>query len=502
MRRFFIFVLISVLWASALSAQGTRTKSGKCGDVEWSFDGRNLTFICSTSRLYSAAIPDYDLEKNVAPWVKQKLDVQRVVIGSGIIRIGSCAFANCANLKTVEFRDVYLREIGWGAFLNCKSLFTFSMPVNVRTIGAAAFANCTSLTSVRIPSLTRVDDMAFLSCSSLSVIELGINTQLGKAVFATEAQQSDGLTMHYYYDGEIRSLPRGVNSENCKEYGLAKTAVDRCLQKSHPYKEDIARVSDVDTGIPESRIMRNETYALIIGNENYKQAGYVPFAINDAKIFAEYCMHTLGVPATNIHVCTDATKHIIIEQELEDWLRDAIPNKQYKKLIVYYAGHGVPDTQDNNKAYLLPVDVLGAKPQRGIALDWFYAALGNLGFSQVTVFIDACFSGMSRDNQSVTEERTVEVEAQDAKPTTGNLVVFSAAQCNETAQNYRDEGHGLFTYYLLKELQESQGMVTYGDLSESIAKSVSRIASSLDNRKEQNPHTLSTVGDQWKELAF
>ena len=72
---------------------------------------------------------------------------------------------------------------------------------------------------------------------------------------------------------------------------------------------------------------------------------------------------------------------------------------------------------------------------------------------RTTVFLDACFSGVNRMNEGVAEGlRAVEIEADDAELGNGSLVVFSAAQGNETAQGYPKQGHGLFTYYLLKAL--------------------------------------------------
>ena len=446
-------------------------------------------------------MPNYDLNKDLAPWIKQRLAIRKVVIGSGIGRIGSCAFANCKDLNSVEFQDVFLWEIGWGAFLNCKNLFNFSIPVNVKKIETIAFANCASLRSVRIPGLCRVEDQAFLSCTNLTLIEIGNNALIGKAAFATEVVE-DGQTRHKPFNGEILGLPATINTDNCLEYGLAKEAVAICIKKSDP-QESESRLSDVDTDIPGSQVMRNDTYALIIGNQNYRFVSNVPFAKNDASIFSEYCKNTLGIPATNIHLCQDATKHMILEQEINDWLKDEIKDKAAKKLIVYYAGHGVPDIQDHNKSYLLPTDVYGTKPRHGIALDEFYTQLGHLGFERVTVFIDACFSGVNRDNEGLNVERAVEVEAEDARPTIGNVIVFSAAHGNETAQSYQEEGHGLFTYYLLKELQETQGLVSYGKLTDDVKKHVSNVAPTLELRKKQTPKSSTTyTNDSWKSLSF
>ena len=63
--------------------------------------------------------------------------------------------------------------------------------------------------------------------------------------------------------------------------------------------------------------------------------------------------------------------------------------------------------------------------------------------------------------------------------------------------------HGLFTYYLLKELQETQGMVTYGKMAEDIEKHVSNVAPTLDLRKRQTPKTITPWdSDSWRKFSF
>jgi uncharacterized caspase-like protein len=195
---------------------------------------------------------------------------------------------------------------------------------------------------------------------------------------------------------------------------------------------------------------------------------------------------------------------MILEEELEDWVA-TIADREEKNLIVYYAGHGVPDVKNNNKAYLLPTDVRGTNPKRGIALDELYQRLGELAFNQTAVFVDACFSGLNRDNEGVTEGlRAVEVVAEDATLNDGRLVTFTAAQGNETAQAYPEQGHGLFTYYLLKELQVTYGNVSFGELSDRVTERVSHQARQMKMRKTQTPATNATqqVAGTWRDMRF
>ena len=509
MKKYLLVALMAFTSATVITvnAQDLATIEGKCnGDVSWTFDGHTLKII-STNFQESVSIPNYDINNKPSPWVKRNLPIKKVYIGNGISRIGSCAFAGCKMLETIEFHNGSLvEEIGWGAFLYCVRLFNFSIPSGIKKIEKSAFAGCSSLRSVSIPEQANVEDYAFLSCTNLNVLDIAVNASLGKAVFACEQKIGDNIR-HTYYQGEIRSLPANINANNSYVYGLAKEAVEEFFKKQRPdlNNEEETMTSEVDTYIPSSEFTRNDTYALIIGNQHYRFAPDVPYARHDAQIFAQYCKKTLGIPSEHIHLCKDATKAMILEQEIEDWLGKEIQDKKSKKVIIYYAGHGVPDIDEKNKSYILPTDVLGTTPKRGIALDKFYAAIGSLGFQQVTVFMDACFSGVNRNNESVNMgERATEVDAPDTHISTGNMVVFCAAQGNETAQGFLKEGHGLFTYYLLKELQISNGQITFGRLSKELQKNVSQTAPTLELRKKQTPTTKvsNQLSSSWSKTML
>lgn len=80
--------------------------------------------------------------------------------------------------------------------------------------------------------------------------------------------------------------------------------------------------SELLEGIPEGAV-NNHRYALIIENEDYSMTGTnaeinVPYAVNDAMIFREYCVRTFGIPASQIKVTPNATAGMMHEQL--DWL--------------------------------------------------------------------------------------------------------------------------------------------------------------------------------------
>ena len=254
--------------------------------------------------------------------------------------------------------------------------------------------------------------------------------------------------------------------------------------------------SDVDKDIPLANSKAENVFAVVIGNESYNKEAGVPFAANDGKIFAEYCKKVLGLPEENIHLTINATlndmKHEI------GWLNKVLETRKGNaKAIFYYAGHGVPDETSKN-AYLLPVDGYGSDITTGYSLESLYKDLGNVPSQAVTIFLDACFSGTKREGDMLASARGIVLKANRGIPV-GNIVVFSAAQGDETAYPYKKEGHGLFTYYLLKELKATKGDVTLKQLGNFITEKVSQ-QSIVINSKPQTPMIIpaKTINNDWE----
>ena len=254
-------------------------------------------------------------------------------------------------------------------------------------------------------------------------------------------------------------------------------------------------ISDVDTNIPKTDAYNPNTFVIIFANEDYKNVASVPFAKNDGSVFQQYCQKTLGVPVSNIHYVENASFNDIRIQLA--WLNDVCNAFDGNaSLIVYYAGHGIPD-EASKSAYLLPVDGDGRFVQSAYKLDDMYQKLGAMSAKSVTVFMDACFSGSKREDGMLASARGIAIRAKAGAPQ-GNMVVFSAATGDETAYPNNDEQHGMFTYYLLKKLQETKGDVTLQDLGDYITTNV-RQQSIVKNGKSQTPTvTPSAEASTWQ----
>lgn len=262
----------------------------------------------------------------------------------------------------------------------------------------------------------------------------------------------------------------------------------------------LAKTSDVDKDIPETGKKNNNTFAFIVANENYKNVANVASALHDGQTFNEYCEKTLGIPKSQIVFLTDATSGDFWS-EFEN-LKGRIENRPEDiDVILFYSGHGLPD--DNTKeAYLMPVDAQPQHSRTMIKLQEVYDGLGKLPNASVYAFMDACFSGSARESGQkdtpVVAARGVALRHKEVEPA-GNVFVLSAASAQQTAFPYEEKDHGMFTYWLLKKLQESKGGATLEDITTYVTDKVSGTSQEI-NRRAQTPTHKATgkLSGIWK----
>lgn len=310
----------------------------------------------------------------------------------------------------------------------------------------------------------------------------------------------------YRYDGdESLNYTETVVDMNFGAIDTSNLVAETHTSNNSGVKRNKATVSvgksDVDTDIPESKEVNDKTFAYIIANEDYSMVAPVPMAQNDGQTFGEYCRKTLGLPETNVRYYPNASYGIMLSaiQDLKNIAKVYDPGEI--NVIFYYAGHGVPN-EATKDAFLLPVDANGQQTEVCYSLNKLYSELAGLNANTVIVFLDACFSGAGRDGDMLASARGVALKAKAEKPQ-GNMVIFSAASGDETAYPYKEKGHGLFTYYLLKKLQESKGEATLQEIGDYVTEEVRR-QSQVVNRKLQTPtvSASATMGDSWKDMKL
>lgn len=249
--------------------------------------------------------------------------------------------------------------------------------------------------------------------------------------------------------------------------------------------------------IPCSGIERKNAVAIVIGVENYKYLPVAPYASRDAALMAGYLKQTLGVGQV-LEFCDNSVRGDFFNQ----WFG---PEGRLARLVkpgitdvyVYYSGHGIPE-KDGNDAYLFPVDGKIAEAENcGYSLNRLYAALDNLKARSVTIFMDACFIGVSKYSETYAERnisgtKGVLVRPLRVQPWLENkhFTIFSSSHQDQSSLAFDRSETGLFTYYLALGLHgdadiDGDGKITGGELADYVTRQV--VTTSRRIRGEQTP---------------
>lgn len=387
----------------------------------------------------------------------------------------------------VNCNKVHLKQSFGLAFLSGFTLFTFNllgMPITNTTVDLDMSFNILNSNGEVIETYTY---------STTKKSALGLYYGKDASVVIVEAAKEITKKFRDDVNSKNETIIAKLETETGNDTYYAKGKTNASVKKKN------ATTSDVDQNIPQSKKAAENTYALIIANEDYQFVDPVNFASHDGEIFKQYCIQTLGIPEKQIRYCSNASYGVISGGV--DWLSYALNNFEGSRAIVYYCGHGIPDEKTGD-AYIVPVDGKGTNTTTCYSLNKLYTTLAATKAPNITYFMDACFTGANKEGSMLVAARGVAREAKKEK-LGGNAVVFSASSADETAMTYPEKGHGLFTYFLLKKLQETGGDVSYDELSSYINKNVKKEAF-LINEKPQTPvvATSPAAASSWKSMKL
>ena len=236
----------------------------------------------------------------------------------------------------------------------------------------------------------------------------------------------------------------------------------------------------------------NNRVALIIGIENYETTVSAAFAKNDAKYFYDYAKLAFGVKESNIKLLLDSnTTRTKTYAALDKWLASKI-EKNRTELIIFFAGHGLATT-DGKELYLLLRDSDTDNLRRtALSRNEFFTDIEKLKPKSVTMFIDACYSGYSRDPEKkvtlLAAARPIKIMAEEGDAPR-NFTIFSASGVEQISSGLKEAKHGIFSYYLMKGLegkadQNKDRKITNGELRDYLVQNVSQKALELGRSQE------------------
>ena len=236
--------------------------------------------------------------------------------------------------------------------------------------------------------------------------------------------------------------------------------------------------------------------ALIIGIEKYDQIPSASYANLDAKFFYEYARKGFGISKSNIKLLIDEDADLVKSLgTLNKWLPGKIKSGQ-TELIIFFAGHGLA-SNDGKELYILPQDSDPDLLDRtALSRTELFKQIIDLNPESVTMFMDTCYSGISRDEKMLlASARPVRIVANEEEGIPDNFTIFSASQLDQISSGIKEAKHGIFSYYLMKGLEgkadsNNDKKITNGELLAYMDENVSQKAAELG--RQQNP---SLAGD-------
>ena len=153
--------------------------------------------------------------------------------------------------------------------------------------------------------------------------------------------------------------------------------------------------------------------------------------------------------------------------------------KDKSDVYVFFAGHGLASS-DGQNMFLLPYD---GDPElledSAIQRKQLFADIQAISPRSVTVFLDSCYSGGTRDGGTlVASLRPIIIKTKEQSIPDG-FTILSASQLDQTSQALSEAKHGLFSYFLMKGLEgdadiNSDNKITAGELHSFVQEKVER----------------------------
>jgi len=226
-------------------------------------------------------------------------------------------------------------------------------------------------------------------------------------------------------------------------------------------------------------------YALIVGVASYKNLpakSQLEFSERDADAIYSILISPEGgnFRAENVHRLTGAKATLAnLKQELEVWLPSVA--KEEDRVVIYFAGHGFIQA---GRAYLAPYDL---DPNNIAGTGYPMETLGNVAGSRIkarwkVLLTDSCHSG------AITPDADAAQYNKSLLDLSRSMFSLTASRDRERSFESKDwgEGHGIFTYYVVKGLEgqadeNGDGIVTADELADYTRTQVREVTKGMQN---------------------
>ena len=277
------------------------------------------------------------------------------------------------------------------------------------------------------------------------------------------------------------------------EEDLPTSLVVEDTDNSTSYRGSGDPLKGLNVASAEKRIGMGKYYALIIGIDNYRGV-WTPLknAVNDAKAVEGILRKKYRMDEIITLYNESATGENIIKA-LESLVGKV---QEADNVFIFYSGHG-EFKKELNKGFWVPVDAESTSTFKYISNSDIQTFLGAIKSRHTLLIADACFSG------DIFRGKTISVPFEESEKYYQKVNQLESRQAMtsggiEPVMDGGKDGHSVFTYYLLRSLENNESKYfdagqLYNDLKIPVT-----------NNSDQSPQLqpIKNTGDAGGQFIF
>jgi peptidoglycan/xylan/chitin deacetylase (PgdA/CDA1 family)/tetratricopeptide (TPR) repeat protein len=324
-----------------------------------------------------------------------------------------------------------------------------------------------------------------------------------------QQKQKGIILFHDIHKQSVLALSPVIEELQRQDYNFLAFDNGKFVKSAPPISAERAPAAPVQTATAASSTgpagpskFYRESWAVIVGINDYESWPKLRYAVNDANGIEEILVAKYGFKHENIRKLIDrkATRQNILEI-LGDEFTDGKKVQREDRVFFFFAGHGATRTMDDGRqlGFIVPVDADKTNYySTAISMTTLREASDLIPAKHIYFVMDSCYSGLAltRGTGTFSRDRTYleEVTRRSARQ------ILTAGGAEQQVADDGPNGHSVFTWALLEGLQgkadlDGNGVITASELGAYISPIVSQFA-------RQTPTVGNFVGSEGGEFIF
>ena len=317
-------------------------------------------------------------------------------------------------------------------------------------------------------------------------------------------QHKGVIVLHDIHQQSVLALSPVIEELMRQNYTFLQFEKGQFVQANRPVVTGRAADPQAVTSLVSEapRKLYRESWAVIIGINDYQNWPKLRYAVNDANSIEDVLVNRFGFQRDHVRklVNTEATRQRIL-QVLGDELSDSRNVHREDRVFFFFAGHGATRTIEDGRqiGFIVPVDADRFNYySTAVSMTALREAAELIPAKLVYFVMDSCYSGLAltRGGSEFSKDRSYleEVTRRTARQ------ILTAGGAEQLVADDGPSGHSVFTWALLQGLEgqadlDGNGVITASELGAYISPIVSSFA-------RQTPAVGNLVGSEGGEFIF